>query len=125
MSITYIHLKALITATTLRIYLYRFSRCLQVCVLVQEELWCRILVQVTIYRRLLIGRDGRLDQSKAYDISQLVREYGPVLWEASMTESCVWRAVSSHSSHHPQKVPPAQFRLYMHKRGLKPDFNFS
>ena len=28
----------------------------------------RILVQVTIYRRLLIGRDGHLDQSKAYDI---------------------------------------------------------
>ena len=27
--------------------------------------WARILVQVTIYRRLLIGRD---DQSKAYDI---------------------------------------------------------
>ena len=37
----------------------------------------RILVQVTIYRRLLIGRDGHLDQSEAYDISQLVREYGP------------------------------------------------
>ena len=29
----------------------------------------RILVQVTIYRRLLIGRDGHLDQSGAYDIS--------------------------------------------------------
>ena len=29
----------------------------------------RILVQVTIYRRLLIGRDGRLDQSEAYDVS--------------------------------------------------------
>ena len=29
----------------------------------------RILVQVTIHRRLLIGRDDRLDQSKAYDIS--------------------------------------------------------
>ena len=29
----------------------------------------RILVQVTIYRRLWIGRDGHLDQSKAYDIS--------------------------------------------------------
>ena len=29
----------------------------------------RILVQVTIHRRLLIGRDGRLDQSKAYDVS--------------------------------------------------------
>ena len=26
-------------------------------------------VQVTIYRRLLIGRDGHLDQSEAYDIS--------------------------------------------------------
>ena len=31
--------------------------------------WGRILVQVTIYRRLLIGRDGHLDQSEAYDIS--------------------------------------------------------
>ena len=29
----------------------------------------RILVQVTIYRRLLIGRDGHLDQSEAYDIA--------------------------------------------------------
>ena len=28
-----------------------------------------ILVQVTIYRRLRIGRDGHLDQSEAYDIS--------------------------------------------------------
>ena len=27
------------------------------------------LVQVTIYRRLLIGRDGHLDQSEAYDVS--------------------------------------------------------
>ena len=29
----------------------------------------RILVQVTIYRRLRIGRDGHLDQSEAYDTS--------------------------------------------------------
>ena len=29
----------------------------------------RILVQVTIYRRLQIGRDSHLDQSEAYDIS--------------------------------------------------------
>ena len=29
----------------------------------------RILVQVTINRRLWIGRDGDLDQSKAYDLS--------------------------------------------------------
>ena len=36
-------------------------------------------------------------------------------------ESCVWRAVSSHSSHHPQEVLLAQFSLYVHKSGLKPD----
>ena len=29
----------------------------------------RILVQATIYHRLLIGRDGHCDQSEAYDIS--------------------------------------------------------
>ena len=33
------------------------------------EDWTRILVQVTIYRRLLIGRNCHLDQSEAYDIS--------------------------------------------------------
>ena len=31
--------------------------------------WDRILVQVTRNRRLLIGRDGHLDQSEAYDLS--------------------------------------------------------
>ena len=36
------------------------------------SIWARILVQVTIYRRLLIGRDGHLDQSEAYDISYIV-----------------------------------------------------
>ena len=40
-------------------------------------------------------------------------------------ESCVWRAVSSHSSHHPQEVLLAQYSLYVHKNGLKPDlFHF-
>ena len=34
-------------------------------------------------------------------------------------ESCVWRAVSSHSSHHPQVVLLAQFSLNVHKGGLK------
>ena len=38
----------------------------------------RILVQGPIYRRHRIGRDGHLDQSEAYDISQIAREYG--LW---------------------------------------------
>ena len=33
--------------------------------------------QITIYRRLRIGQDGRLDQSEAYDISQLIREHEP------------------------------------------------
>ena len=40
-------------------------------------------------------------------------------------ESCVWRAVSSHSSHHPQEVLLTQFSLYVHKSGLKSDsFHF-
>ena len=40
-------------------------------------------------------------------------------------ESCVWRTVSSQSSHHPQEVLLAQFSLYEHKGGLKPDsFHF-
>ena len=33
-------------------------------------------------------------------------------------ETCVWRAVSSHSSHHPQEVLLIQFSLYVHKSGL-------
>ena len=37
-------------------------------------------------------------------------------------ESCVWRTVSSHQ---PQEVLLAQFSLYVHKGGLKPDsFHF-
>ena len=40
-------------------------------------------------------------------------------------ESCVWRTVSSQSSHHPQEVLLAQFSLYVHKGDLKPDsFHF-
>ena len=43
----------------------------------------------------------------------------------SNIESCVWRAVSSNSSHHPQEVLLAQLILYVHKGGLKPDsFHF-
>ena len=39
--------------------------------------------------------------------------------------SCVWRTVSSQSSHHPQEVLLAQFSLYVHRGGLKPDsFHF-
>ena len=35
--------------------------------------------------------------------------------------SCIWRTASSPSSHHPQVVLLAQFSLYVHKGGLKPD----
>ena len=46
--------------------------------------------------------------------------------QGSNFESCVWRTVSSHSSHHPQEVLLAQFSLYVHKGGLKPDsFHYS
>ena len=41
--------------------------------------------------------------------------------QGSNFESWVLRTVSSHSSHHPQKVLLAQFSLYVHKSGLKPD----
>ena len=45
--------------------------------------------------------------------------------QSSNFESCVWRTVSSQSSHHPQEVLLAQFSLYVHKGGLKPDsFHF-
>ena len=46
--------------------------------------------------------------------------------QGSNFESCVWRTVSSHSSHHPQEALLAQFSLYVHKGGLKPDsFHFT
>ena len=41
--------------------------------------------------------------------------------QGSNFESCVWRTVSSQSSHHPQEVLLAQLSLYVHKGGLKPD----
>ena len=46
--------------------------------------------------------------------------------QGSNFESCVRRTVSSQSSHHPQEVLLAQFSLYVHKGGLKPDsFHFT
>ena len=41
--------------------------------------------------------------------------------QGSNFESCVWRAVSSQSSHYPQEVFLAQFSLYVHKSCLNPD----
>ena len=42
--------------------------------------------------------------------------------QGSNFKSCVWRTVSSQSSHHRQEVLLAQFSLYVHKGGLKPDY---
>ena len=45
--------------------------------------------------------------------------------QGSNFESCVWRTVSSQSSHNLQEVLLAQFSLYVHNGGLKPDsFHF-
>ena len=45
--------------------------------------------------------------------------------QGSNFEYCVWRTVSSHSSHHSQEVLLAQLSLYVHKCGLKPaSFHF-
>ena len=45
--------------------------------------------------------------------------------QGSNFESCVWRTVSSQSPHHLQEGLLAQFSLYLHKGGLKPDsFHF-
>ena len=41
--------------------------------------------------------------------------------QGSNCESYVWRAVSSHSSHHPPEVLLVKFSLYVLKSGLKPD----
>ena len=41
--------------------------------------------------------------------------------QGSNFESCVWRTVSSQSSYHPQEVLLAQFSLFVHKGGRKPD----
>ena len=46
--------------------------------------------------------------------------------QGSNFESCVWVTVSSQSYHHPQEVVLAQFSVYVHKGGLKPDsFHFT
>ena len=60
--------------------------------------------------------DGLRDREVAFSASDL---------QGLNLESCVWRAVSSHSYHHPQEVLLAQFSLYVHKSGLNPDsFHF-
>ena len=44
--------------------------------------------------------------------------------QGSNFESCVWRTVSSQSSHHPQEVLLAQFSLYVHTKARFISFHF-
>ena len=45
--------------------------------------------------------------------------------QGSNFESCVWRAMSSHSSHHPQEVLLVQNSQHVHKGDLRPhSFHF-
>ena len=71
----------------------------------------------SMFRRSLVSIVGSLrDREVACSASDR---------QGSNFESCVWRTVSSQSSHHPQEVLLAQFSLYVHKGGLKPDsFHF-
>ena len=60
---------------------------------------------------------GSREKSQSYDFgckcSALYRQ-------GSNLESCVSKAVPSHSSHYPQDILHTQFSLYVHKGGLRP-----
>ena len=61
----------------------------------------------------------KFQRNKMFLLRSLVKIQG------SNLESCVWRAVSCHSYHHPQEVLLAQFSLFVHNSGLKPhSFSF-
>ena len=74
-------------------------------------------VKVGIGPRVKVSIVGSLrDREKACSASDR---------QGSYFESCVWRTVSSQSSHHPQEALLAQSSLYLHKGGPKPDsFHF-
>ena len=98
------------------------------------QLWAGALVQLPAWK---IGDRGfeshsGLQISKKQNISFPITRKDSILWGASVPrdsvlslrpgsnfESCVWRAVSSHSSHHPQELFMVSFSLYVHTSGLK------
>ena len=91
----------------------------------------RVVVSTTAFHAVPVL--GGLEETKMFLLHPGV-ELSIVVWslrdrevafsasdrQGSNFESCVWRTVSSHSFHHPQEVL-AQFSLYVHKGGLKPD----
>ena len=71
---------------------------------------CVSVIRLIFYPLVKISIVGSLcDREVASSVSDL---------QGLNFESCVWRAVSSQ---HPQDVLLAQFSLYVHKNGLKPD----
>ena len=78
---------------------------------------CGVFIEVSLFLPSQVSIVGSLrDREVACSASDR---------QGSNFESCVWRTVSSQSSHHPQEVLLAQFSLYVHKGGLKPDsFHF-
>ena len=69
-----------------------------------------------------------LQISKKHNVSSSLSCEDPILWGACVTESvwpqcpnfksCVWRAVSSNSSHHPEEVHLERFSLCVHIHSL-------
>ena len=49
----------------------------------------RILIQVTTYRRLLIGRDGHLDQSEAYEALSFLLVILAQCWAGVVARNCL------------------------------------
>ena len=83
--------------------------------------------EINIENIACVHRAGPLGQwvkLPAFNIVGSLRDR-EVAWSASGRQvsnfvSCVWRAGSSYSSHHPQDVLLVLFSLHVHKGGLKP-----
>ena len=95
----------------INICIYYLSKCMRIIV------YTRLYMYAYPHPRVKVSIVGSLrDREVACSASDR---------QGSNFESCVWRTVSSQSSHHPQEVLLAQFSLYVHKGGLKPDsFHF-
>ena len=100
------------------------------------ETWvslCNLMLKLCGISRSSAIRGGGFKETKMFlphplvklSIAGSLRDREVACWASDLQglnfESYVWRAVSSHSSHHPQEVLLAQFSLYVHRSGLKPD----
>ena len=92
--------------------------------------YLRIIQQIEINCDLI--HDNNVSTNLKFIVDEMLNPFGvcfPISasdLQGSNFASCIWRAVPSHSSYHPQEVLLAQFSLYMHKSGFKPDsFRFA